>query len=365
MCLLAVRGNGQDGCCYPRPGSSWRVNDVRKAAMTPTTTRRVLLAGAAASLAHPAAAQQATTLKLYTLGYEVETGTLAWEVSKRTEGRYRIETIIGFDRLEAALGKERTAGGEGALIEGAQSGDLDLVVTAGAPVGNYVPETQVFNVPFLFRDYAHARAVLDGPIGQDILARFPAHGLVLLAWSEQGFRHLTNSKRPIRTPEDLKGLKLRTQENAIIVEAFRTLGAEVTPMPWGRAILDALARGVLDAEENTVDTILNWEVFRWQKYLSLTGHIYGPAVIIMSMPAYAKLSSADKQAFVDSARLAGQLARKDDDDHDATVVVQLLDVGMKINDDVDKAAFRAALVPANAEWREQYGDLIDRIQAYQ
>ena len=217
MFPLAVHGNGQDGCCYPRPGPSWRVNDIRETAMAPTTTRRALLAGAAASLARPAAAQQATTLKLYTLGYEVEAGMLAWEVSKRTGGRYRIETIIGFDRLEAALGKERTAGGEGALIEGAQSGTLDLVVTAGAPVGNYVPETQVFNIPFLFRDSAHARAVLDGPIGQDVLARFPAHGLVLLAWSEQGFRHLTNSKRPIRTPEDLRGLKLRTPSAGSII----------------------------------------------------------------------------------------------------------------------------------------------------
>src|SRR3954454_5157678 len=224
--------------------------------MPPTTTRRTLLVGGTMLLAGRAAAQQVTTLKLYALGYAVDAAMIAFEVPRRTEGRYRIETIIGFDRLEAALGKERTAGGEGALIEGAQSGTLDLVVTAGAPVGNYVPETQVFNIPFLFRVFAHARAVLYGPIGQDILARFPAHGLVLLAWSDQGFRHLTNSKRPIRTPEDLKGLKLRTQENTIIVEAFRTLGAEVTPMPWGRAIFDALAKGVFDAEENTIDTIL-------------------------------------------------------------------------------------------------------------
>src|SRR4051812_48953800 len=237
---------------------------------------------------------------------------------------------------------------------------LALVVTASAPVGNYVPETRVFNIPFLFRDYAHARAVLDGPIGQDVLARFPAHGLVLLAWAENGLRHLTNSKRPVRTPEDLKGLKLRTQENPIIIKAFQTLGAEVTPMPWGRALFDALAQGVLDAEENAIDTIVAFELFRWQKYLSLTGHIYDPAVIIMSNSAYDNLSDTDKRAFADSARLVAPMDRKAMDDADATGLAQLLSVGMKINDDVDKAAFRAALVPAYAEWREQFGYLIDR-----
>src|SRR4051812_40019063 len=96
--------------------------------MTPTTTRRALLAGTAAFLVSPASAQQVTTLKLYTLGYDVEATMLALEVSKRTEGRYRIETISGFDMLEAALGKEHTAGGEQALIEGAQSSTLDLVL---------------------------------------------------------------------------------------------------------------------------------------------------------------------------------------------------------------------------------------------
>ena len=151
----------------------------------------------------------------------------------RTEGRYQIEQIIGFDRLEAALGKERAVGGERPLLEGVRSGDLDLVIVA-PPLGDYVPEADVFYVPFLFRDYAHARAVLDGPIGQDILGKLPAHGLVGLAWTEAGFRHLANSKRPIRSPEDLKGLKLRTPKNPVVDRSLPH------PRRGGRA--DALAR---------------------------------------------------------------------------------------------------------------------------
>ena len=239
------------------------------------------------------------------------------------------------------------------------------MVSSTFSIGDYVPEVHAFVVPFLFRDYAHARAVRDGPIGQDILGKLPTHGMVGLAWLENDVRIVTNSKRPIRTPEDLKGLRLRTPQNPVVTEAFRTLGAEVVPMPWSRAALDVLTQGGLDGLETSVDGVINWEIFRWLNYLSLTRHVYPPAVVIMSKAAHDKLSEADRQAFVEAAQLAVQVGRKADDDLDAQGVANLLNVGMKINDDVDKAAFRAALAPAYAEWREQFGDLIERIQGYQ
>jgi tripartite ATP-independent transporter DctP family solute receptor len=256
------------------------------------------------------------------------------------------------------------AGGEHALLDGVYQGDLDLTTIASASATERFPEMQVLDVPFIFRDYAHARAVLDGPIGQDLLAKTRSGGALALAWSENGFRHLTNNTHPVRTPEDVKGLKLRTPKSPVMVEAFRMLGAKVTPTFWGRAFLDALAQGVLDAQKNTVDTIWFTQVFRFQKYLSLTGHIYSPATIFMSRAAYDRLSDADKEAFVESARLAGDLKRKSISDSEDMAIARLLSVGMKINTDVDKAAFRAALAPAYAQWREQFGDLIQRIQAH-
>ena len=144
-------------------------------------TRRAVLAGGATLLTGRAAAQQATTLRLYSMGYKAGPATLAAEVPRRTEGRYRIERIAGFDGLEAALGKERAAGGEGALFEGVRRGDLDLVIAAPYSLGEHVSETQALHLPFLFRDLDHARAALDGPIGQDLLSRLAAHGLVGLA----------------------------------------------------------------------------------------------------------------------------------------------------------------------------------------
>jgi TRAP-type C4-dicarboxylate transport system substrate-binding protein len=326
------------------------------------TTRRTLLAGGTVLLAGRAAAQQATILKFYSPNFEADAARLAFEVPRRTGGRYQIEPVIGFDMLEAALGTERATGGEVALLKGAQSGELDLVIGTWA-IGDYVSEANAFLLPFLFRDNAHARATLDGPIGQDILDKLSAYGLVGLAWTEAGFHHVANGKRPIRGPEDLKGLRLRTGQNPVFVEAFRILGAEPVPMPMARPVIDALAQGTLDGIATDIDAVMNWEVFRWAQHLSLTHHAYVPGTIVMSKTAHDKLSDADKQALAESARLAGQAARTFDDDVEAQGLARLLGVGMRINTDVDKAAFRAALAPSYAKWRSQFGDLIERIQA--
>ncbi len=289
---------------------------------------------------------------------------LANEVPRRTEGRYQIEHFTGFDALTAALGAERAAGGEHALLDGVAKGDLDLATIASVSADVRFPEMQVLDVPFIFRDYDHARAVLDGPIGRDLLANTQSGGALGLAWSENGFRHLTNNKRPVRTPDDVKGLKLRTPNSPIMIEAFRTLGAEVTPTLWNRAFFDALAQGVFDAQENTIDTIRQEEIIKFQKYLSLTGHTYSPVIIFMSRAAYDRLADVDKLAFAESARLAGELQRKQITDSEDMAIAELISAGMKINADVDKAAFRAALAPAYGAWSQRFGDLIERIQAH-
>ena len=196
-------------------------------------------------------------------------------------------------------------------------------------------------------------------------ASSPAQGLVGLAWTEAGFRYVVNSKRPIRGPEDLKGLRLRTGKTPVLIDTFRTFGVEVVPMPMARPVFDALAQGALDGVETDIDAVMNWEMFRWAQYLSLTRHAYAPAITVMSKVAYDKLSEADRRAFVEAARLPeAEPQGKFTDDLEANGLAHLLGVGMKINTDVDKAAFRAALAPAYAEWREQFGDLIERIQAH-
>ena len=140
-------------------------------------------------------------------------------------------------------------GGERDVIEGMQIGTVDLAISSTGPIGNFVPDIYALDFPFLFKGYAEAHAVLDGPIGQSLLDEFQAHELVGLAWGENGFRNVTNSMHPINTPADLAGLKLRTMENKVHIAAFEAAGASPLPMSWTE-VLTSLAQGTIDGQEN-------------------------------------------------------------------------------------------------------------------
>jgi tripartite ATP-independent transporter DctP family solute receptor len=285
--------------------------------------------------------------------YGVAIDTLAREVERRTQARYKIQTFYS-----AALGAERES------VEGVQLGTLDLTLTSTGPLPNFVPELAILDIPFLFRDYAHARAVLDGPIGQELLGKFPAKGMVGLAWAENGFRHMTNSKRPVNVPEDLRGLKMRTMENPIHIEAYRQFGILPTPMAFTE-VFTALQQGTVDGQENPLSVITAAKLDQVQKYLSLTGHVYSPAVFLINKAQWDKLSDADKQAFLDAAKegVRANRARVDDDERKA--VAELRAKGMTIAENVDKAKFQAALGPVYADFARRFGQAnIDRIRNY-
>ncbi len=315
-----------------------------------------LLAAGLVCLAGAAPAQ--TTLKMgYALAptshYGAGASTFAEELAKRTGGRFKIEHFPG-----GALGGERE------MVEQVQLGTLDAVVVSTGTVGNFVPDTAIVDIPFLFRDSAHARAVLDGPIGQDLLAKFPARGLVALAWGEQGFRHLTNGRHPVGSPADLKGLKLRTMENAVHITAFRALGALPTPMAWPE-VIPALQQGTIDGQENPISVITSAKLSQVQKHLTLTRHVYSPALFIVSPRIYNGLSEADKKSFVEAARAGGAAMRKFVDEAERKGVDELTHQGMQIVPRVDTAAFQKTLAPAYAEYAKKYGQAnIDRIRNY-
>src|SRR5437667_12309192 len=311
---------------------------------------------AATSLPLPVAAQ--TTMKINSSvaqnsHYGVAIDTFAREVEARTAGRYKIQTFYA-----GALGAERES------VEGVQLGTLDLTLTSTGPLPNFVPEVAILDIPFLFRDYAHARAVLDGPIGQELLAKFPAKGMVGLAWAENGFRHMTNSKRPVNVPEDLKGLKMRTMENPIHIEAYRQFGILPTPMAFTE-VFTALQQGTVDGQENPLSVITAAKLDQVQKYLSLTGHVYSPAVFLMNKAQWHKLSGDDKQAFLDAASEAVKANRARVDDDERKAVADLRAKGMTVAENVDKAKFQAALAPVYADFAKKFGqENIDRIKNY-
>ena len=315
-----------------------------------------LTVAACIPLAFPAAAQ--TTMKInisiaQNSHYGVAIDTFAREIEARTSGRYKIQTFYA-----GALGAERES------VEGVQLGTLDLTMTSTGPLPNFVPEVAILDIPFLFRDYAHARAVLDGPIGQEMLQKFPPKGMVALAWAENGFRHMTNSKRPVNLPDDLKGLKMRTMENPIHIQAYKQFGILPTPMAFTE-VFTALQQGTVDGQENPLSVITAAKLDQVQKNLSLTGHVYSPAVILMNKAQWDKLSAVDKQAFLDAAKEAVKANRMRIDDDERKAVADLRSKGMSIVENVDKAKFQAALAPVYVDFGKRFGqDNIDKIKNY-
>lgn len=254
-------------------------------------------------------------------------------------------------------------GGEREVLEGLQLGTVEATIVSSGTLSNFVPEAGVFDIPFLFRDFDHARATLDGPIGQEMLAKFEDQGMVALAWGEQGFRHITNSRNPVNEAGDLAGLKLRTMENPVHIEAFRTLGAAPTPMAWPE-VVSALQQGTIDGQENPLSVIVSAKLNEVQKYLTLSGHVYAPNVLMVSKIFWDGLSEDEQEAFRKGAVEGGLAMRAFVDEAEASGAQAMADGGMEVNElDVEqKAALQEALAPAYEDYARMFGaELIEEI----
>jgi tripartite ATP-independent transporter DctP family solute receptor len=329
--------------------------------MTKSRVFRALVVAATAAAgtllpAAPAAAQQPMKMNIsisQNSHYGVAIDTFAREIDKRTNGRYKVQNFYS-----GALGAERES------IEALQVGTLDLTMTSTGPVPNFVPEVAILDIPFLFKDYAQARVTLDGPIGQEMLQKFPSKGIVALAWGENGFRHMTNSKRQVVVPDDLKGLKMRTMENPVHMQAYKAFGIIPTPMAFTE-VFTALQQGTVDGQENPLSVISAAKFDQVQKYMTLTGHVYSPALILMSKAQWDKLSPADRQAFQEAATEAVKANRARIDEDERKAVADLRAKGMVIVENVDKTKYQAALGPTYVEFGKKFGqDNIDKIRNY-
>ncbi|WP_239478330.1 MULTISPECIES: TRAP transporter substrate-binding protein [unclassified Hydrogenophaga] len=311
----------------------------------------------AALLAAATGAQAQTVLKIGyatspTSHYGVGSTVFCEEMEKGTQGRYKCQQFPN-----SALGGEREQ------IEAVQLGTQDLVNTSTGPLGNFVPEVKIVDIPFLFRDYDHARKVMDGPIGQDLSKKMEAKGLVNLAWTENGFRHMTNSKRAINQASDAAGLKMRTMENKVHMDGYKTFGILPTPMPFPE-LFTALQQGTVDGQENPIPVILSSKFSQVQKHLSLTGHVYSPAALILSPAVWNKLSAADKKVFLEAGKKAAAAQRKKVNDDENTGIAQLEKDGMQVVKQVNGESFRKAVAPAYQQYAKEFGaDKIAAIQA--
>ena len=312
---------------------------------------------AGALIATPLLAQ--TEIKIgYALAPDSHYGVAAerWQevVEERTEGRYVFRHFPS-----SGLGGERE------VIEGVQLGTVEATIVSSGTLSNFVPEAGVFDIPFLFRDLGHARRVLDGPIGQDILSKFDDVGLVALAWGEQGFRHITNNRNQIGGPEDMSGMRLRTMENPIHLQAFQTLGAAPTPMAWPE-VIGALQQGTIDGQENPLSVIVSASLNDVQQYLTISGHVYSPAMLLVSPMVWDAMSEEDQQIFREAAAEAVTAMRGFVDQVEESGLETLRERGMDVAElsAEDRAAFQEALAPAYKQYYTSYGrELIEAIIA--
>jgi tripartite ATP-independent transporter DctP family solute receptor len=242
--------------------------------------------------------------------------------------------------------------GEREVLEGMQIGSIDLAVTATGPISGFSPSMMVLDLPFLFRDYRHVDAVLDGPIGRRLLDNLEQSRLKGLAFFENGFRNFTNSARPLLKPEDFKGLKFRTMENPVHLDSVRQLGAQAVPMSWGE-VYTSLQTKVIDGQENPIAIIHAYKMNEVQKYLSLTGHFYSPAPLTMSLTRFQSLKPEWQKLFIKTAVQVAAFERSIIRDNEQRQLKDLKAWGMDVKT-VDKSAFFKATQPVYKKYMKQY-----------
>ena len=248
----------------------------------------------------------------------------------------------------AQLGSERDA------IEGVSMGTLEMTLISSAPLANFTNAFLVFDLPFIIQDRQKAYEYMDGPEGKKILDSVLSKGMVGLGIWENGFRMLTNSKKPVAVPEDLNGLKIRLMENPIHVGTFKTLGAYPVPMPFGE-LFTALQQGTVDGQENPLIIISTSKFAEVQKYLSLTGHFYAPAILLINKDFWEKkLTDEQRKIFTEAELKARKWEREYSMENEKKLVESLKAQGMEVTEP-DKAKFFEAVQPVYKEFEEKVG----------
>ncbi|MFD0669278.1 TRAP transporter substrate-binding protein [Ramlibacter sp. MAHUQ-53] len=294
--------------------------------------RRALVASAAAlALATPfAALAQAQDIKprLIRFGYGLNEQSnqgravklFAEQVEKASGGKMKVRAIGA-----AALGSDNQM--QQALIGGAQ----EMMVGSTATLVGITKEMALWDTPFLVNNAKEADILLDGPIGKKVIDKLQEKGLVGLVYWENGFRNLTNSKRPINKLEDLNGIKLRVMQNNVFLESFKSLGTNAVPMAFSE-LFSALETGTVDGQENPVNTILSSKFYEVQKYLTMTNHVYSPWIVLVSKKWWDQLSAAEKKVLMDAAVASRDFERKDTREEAAAATAQLKAKGMQVNE---------------------------------
>lgn len=309
-----------------------------------TFIRAMIPAAAIVAVAMLPQAACAQAIKL-TLGHGAAPGNPRHEASVRFAEVLRARTG---GRIEVQVAPSAQLGDDAAMVTALRTGALDISANSQGAVANAVPEYAAFGMPFLFATLPQAWKLLDGPLGRELAERSAEKGLVVLGYWDNGVRHMSNSKRPLLKPEDLKGLKMRTPPDAVTVDIMQALGAEAQQIKFAELYV-ALQQGVVDGQENPLMNIHASKLYEVQKYISLTGHKYEMTPFLMSKRSWDRLSEADRKAVQEAATEATTLQRRLSQESDDKLVADLKAKGVRI-DVADKAAFERATEKVDAKW---------------
>ncbi len=276
----------------------------------------------------------------------------ARRVAEGTDGRVRVELMW-----------TSSIGGEVEMVEGVLNSTLDCAFSSISPFGSLVPSVALLDMPFVFRDTAHAYAVLDGPIGTEMATALSAQHVHILGWAENGLRHVT-ANRAISDVSGLAGLKIRVAGSDLLIQAFNAMGAVAGTVAWAR-LHEELKTGRFEAEENSVGNIIAGRLQDVQRFLMLTAHVYSAAAIIASDDVMEDLSPADRVVVTTAAQEAGRMTRVESAKRAETGLIVLQTAGMTIIEDVDRGSFMRALAPAVPAITAKYGtEAFERIQNF-
>lgn len=274
---------------------------------------------------------------------------MAQEVLEKTDGNIKIELfpseILGSDKQMAEMIKMNT---------------LDMQIAPQGVVANYEPKMAALELPFLFDSNEAVAKLLDGPIGEELAKDLPKQGIRVLAYWENGLRQTTNNVRPIETPEDLKGMKIRTPDNKMTISIFEALGANPAPLAYSELYM-ALSQGVFDGQENPVVNIHASKLNEVQKYISFTNHKYEGKPFIISEVTWNKLSTEYQQILMDAAKKYAVKNREMFAQQDKELRADLEANGMKLNTP-DLKPFREATTSVYDEWKATLGEeLVNKV----
>ncbi|MBW2149623.1 MAG: DctP family TRAP transporter solute-binding subunit [Deltaproteobacteria bacterium] len=255
-------------------------------------------------------------------------------------------------------------GGEREMVEQCSLGTVDMVIVSTGTPTHWVKEIGAVDIPYIFKSRDRAYASFEGKVGAVLREKMLKHGMRILSWSEVGIRHLTNNVRPVKVPEDTKGLKIRVMESVVYIEMLKSWGAVATPMAF-HELYTALQQHVVDGQENPTRTIRSMKFYEVQKHLSLTGHVFSPGVTMVNEKFYQKLPDKLKKALAEAADKAARAERKFVADNEENDLEFLKSQGMIVSiPDVEK--FRQASRPVVDIMAKKVGwDIIKMIQSYQ